>query len=109
MTPRRQARSRREAASETERRALLEEGSLSAGTRWASSFRAELLSQGRAASGGWPGTMREARARVTEVVVPELRSRGSIELTPEEHEQAARATYAAARRDWLANGHRDDE
>jgi len=85
-----------------DRRALLEEAPLALGETWANSRRDELRREGRSASGGWPGTMREARARVMELLGRELALRHLPLLTSDELGLAARAAYSAARRVWLA-------
>ena len=74
----------------------VEAGSTAAGARWAASWRDDLRKQGRPASGGWPGTLSEARAQVAAIFVRDA-------LTLQERELAARAVYAAARRDWLSH------
>ncbi len=80
------------------RRALLKAAAVELGRRWADAWREDLGRDGRAVEGGWPGTLREARARVTAHA-------GSIPgpLTAEELGWAARATYDEARRAWLAS------
>jgi hypothetical protein len=94
---------------EVVRRALLERGSVSAGTNWAASWREDLRKQGRPAAGGWPGTLSEARAHVTSFFLRELRQRSMLALTPEEREWTAKAAYAAARQDWLSHGEHEEE
>jgi hypothetical protein len=94
---------RRQAA----RRLLLEHGPASAGACWAAGWRDDLIRDGRPAAGGWPGTVREARLRVTAALAPELSRRNLPALTPEELERAARVAYAAARREWLLHVVRD--
>lgn len=84
------------------RRALVEQVANSAGELWASWWRAELERQGRAVAGGWPGTLSEARARVLEAVLPEVRKLGMREMSFEERELAAKILYATARRRWLS-------
>ena len=88
------------------RRALVEKAATTAGEVWARWWRAELERQGRAAAGGWPGTLSEARARVLEAVLPDLRKSGIRELTFEERELAAKTLYATARRRWLSHRER---
>jgi len=70
--------------------------------------RHDLREQGRRASGGWPGTISEARATVASYFSAELRERGMHSLTAEEREWTARCAYAAARRDWLDHGDREE-
>jgi hypothetical protein len=83
------------------RRSLVEQGAKTAGEEWAKWWKSELRRQGRAVSGGWPGTLSEARARLLEAVVGDLRGVGVAELTFEEREHGARVLYATARRKWL--------
>lgn len=94
------ARQRREAA-ERERSELLEQGSIASGARWAASWREALRREGRPISGGWPGTLSEARARVS-ALSPQA-------LSWEERERMARLAYAAARREWLSQREADPE
>lgn len=84
------------------RRALVVQAAVSAGDVWAKWWRAELERQGRQVAGGWPGTLSEARARVIEAVLPEVRKLGMREMTFEERELAAKTLYATARRRWLS-------
>lgn len=88
------------------RRTLVERTSSSAGEVWARWWRAELERQGRAAAGGWPGTLSEARARVLEAVLPDLKKHGIGELSFDERELAAKTVYATARRRWLSHRER---
>ena len=83
------------------RRALLTEASLAIGEGWARTFRDELRSEGRSATGGWPGTLPEARARVWAFFGAELTKRNLPLLTREELGWTAHATYDKAKRDWL--------
>lgn len=78
-------RARREARAEEDGRA------------WADTVRTMLQSEGRAASGGWPGTISEARARVEGVMGAGDRP------TPDERDRLARVLYHAARSFWLVN------
>jgi hypothetical protein len=84
------------------RRAILEEEPAAEAERWAAAWRDDLHRQGRLATGGWPGTIAEARARVTVRLDLELRRRNLGALTYEERQRATRAMYASARRNWLA-------
>ncbi len=84
------------------RRLLLTEGALTLGTRWARFWCDEMRRDGRPISGGWPGTVPEARARVAAYFGPELARRRMAQLTADELALAARATYQKAKRDWLA-------
>ena len=60
----------------------------------------DLRQQGRSASGGWPGTMREARMRVGSALRVEIHGQALPALTEVEREVAARKVYASARRAW---------
>jgi hypothetical protein len=64
-----------------------------AGARWALACITSLSAEGRHASGGFPGTMREARA------LDGVR----FGTSSAEIESAARAAYAAAKRTWRLN------
>jgi hypothetical protein len=92
-----------------ERRVLFEEQSSATGIRWAEEYRSDLRREGRAAAGGFPGTLSEARALVSATLAPELGRRRLAALSIEEREWAARATYAAARKDWQKHGDREEE
>jgi len=92
----------REIAADPEaRRALLERGAIATGERWADGWRETLRQQGRRASGGWPGTVREARALVAAYFKAELHGPA---LTYDELECAAKISYARAKHQWLAGG-----
>ena len=52
--------------------------------------------------GGWPGTLREARVRITGQLAGELRQKGMTALTFEELDRLAKLTYTKAKGDWLA-------
>lgn len=94
-------RARAEVADPEVRRAQLERGAIAAGERWADQCRETLRQQGRLPSGGWPGTVREARALVAAYFRTEL---SGPALTFEELERAAKISYARARRHWYALG-----
>ena len=85
-----------------ERRTLLAQGAILTGQQWARGEREDLRGQGRRVTGGWPGTLSEARARAQAHSAAELRRLGLAQLTFEELEQLAHATYASARAYWLA-------
>lgn len=72
------------------------------GACWAASCRDDLRREGRAAAGAWPGTLSEARARVSVLAVP-------WPLSYEERERMARLAYAAARRAWMSQRDPDTE
>lgn len=77
---------------------------VAAGEAWATSFASDLRSQRRSIVGGWPGTMREARAWV----LAAINARGDrvcLETLP----ALSRCAYSAARTHWLAVSSRDAE
>jgi len=82
------------------RLALLRETAGAAGGSWAKLRRDALAREGRHVSGGWPGTISEARSFAASFATTERRVAPA--LTREELTWLARATYAHARRDWLA-------
>jgi hypothetical protein len=75
----------------------LEQGAIATGERWADRCREALRQQGRRASGGWPGTVTEARALVSAHFAAELGP-----LTYDELQSAAKLSYTRAKRQWLA-------
>jgi hypothetical protein len=83
------------------RREMLAEGAVVVGEKWAENWREDLRKEGRPVSGGWPGTLPEARARVTAYFGQELARKRLPVLTADELGWAARATYERAKRDWL--------
>lgn len=86
------------------RRALLEQGAITTGERWADRWCDSLRRQGRRASGGWPGTVREARALVAAYFTAELHGPA---LTYDELECAAKISYASAKHHWHTRGAAD--
>lgn len=76
---------------------------LRAAEAWIGWWSDELARQGRGMSGGWPGTLSEARARASELVHREL----GVDIAHEQLEALARATYSAARERWLSRAARD--
>jgi hypothetical protein len=71
-----------------------------AGEAWAVDWSNSLHGEGRSVSGGWPGTLSEARGRVAACVA--RRTGVARRVSPEELELLARRAYAAARKAWLA-------
>ena len=71
----------------------VDDDAIDAGREWAGSVRRLLVEEGRAATGGWPGTMTEARARAGQLESP-------TELSPQERVRLARVLYAAAKENW---------
>jgi len=72
------------------------------GKAWAESYIDALLRDGRPITGGWPGTMSEARARVSGCA----RRSSSAEL---DHHALARRAYVAARARWLSRSASDPD
>jgi hypothetical protein len=87
------------------REALLEAAAQSEGTAWSTWWLCELRRQNRPIAGGWPGTLSEARRRMSRRIATELGPRFS--LTHAELDQVARRAYDHARRDWNLNSERD--
>lgn len=85
--------------------AELDAMALRAADAWIGWWTDELARDGRGMAGGWPGTLSEARERAVEQARSELGS----ELSPDELEALARATYVAARTRWRSKAARDDE
>ncbi len=84
-----------------ERRSLLDQRPATVGAAWARSVCESINGEGRVIAGGWPGTIVEARARIANHLHGELAGRRMKALAPEELEQAANATYARAKQEWL--------
>ncbi len=69
------------------------------GKAWAVDCSNTLHGEGRSVSGGWPGTLSEARSRVALC----LAQRGTSQrVSSDELEVLARRAYASARKAWLA-------
>ncbi|APR76171.1 Hypothetical protein A7982_01518 [Minicystis rosea] len=86
---------------DSQRRSQIEQGAAALGKTWAQGFRDDLHREGRLAAGGWPGTLKEARARIGRAMVVEARGRRkTLTITEAERELAARAAYASARDEW---------
>jgi hypothetical protein len=96
----RRARVEAEPTASPARLAVLKEAAVAAGASWAKHRRDALIHEGRLAVGGWPGTMSEARGFAASYLSAQRRAIPG--LTREELSWLARATYAHARRDWLA-------
>ncbi len=78
---------------------------VAAGHSWASTTVGVLRTQDRAVSGGWPGTLREAKGQV--LVALSLR-RGQP-VSAERLDALARAAYASARTVWSTQAEPDLE
>ena len=96
----RRARVEAEPTASPARLAVLKDAAVAAGASWAKHRRDALIHEGRLAVGGWPGTMSEARGYAASYLSAQRRAIPG--LTREELSWLARATYAHARRDWLA-------
>jgi hypothetical protein len=83
------------------RRSILCEQPLLVGASWAAGWFQTMLSEGRRVSGGWPGTVPEARFRAKQHCDHELSIRGLPLLSQEELSIATAATYERAKHDWL--------
>jgi hypothetical protein len=88
------------------RQAVIERTAVALGLAWADGWRQDLRQQGRSASGGWPGTMREARMRVGHTLRVEMDGKALPALTEVEREVAARKVYASARGAWCKSADR---
>ena len=78
---------------------------VAAGSAWASGTVGDLRLQDRAVSGGWPGTLREAKAQV----LVALSIRRGQPVSAERLDALARAAYASARSAWSAQAEPDLE
>jgi hypothetical protein len=79
---------------------LLDQTAVAVGRIWADQWRHDLRREGRAAAGGWPGTLREARIRVEHHLQDERARRTIAEITGAEREILVRRAYASARAEW---------
>ena len=85
-----------------DRQAVLNDGALAVGALWARTWREEMRKEGRVIAGGWPGTVPEARARVTAYFETELARRRMASISAAEVQWTVATTYQKAKRDWLA-------
>jgi hypothetical protein len=91
-----------------ERRTLLAHASDEAGRAWAQIWFDDLRGQGRAVTGGWPGTMSEARGRARVHIDGRLSRQALAPITHIELGEAARATYDIAKSLWYGSRVRDE-
>jgi hypothetical protein len=91
-----------------DRQSVVERSAHDGGEVWARGWRDELQSDHRRASGGWPGTIAQARVCARANLSAELARLRLTGPSPAELEQAARLTYARARAVWLALAHGED-
>jgi len=90
------------------RRVLLTQASPRLGQSWAEGWFEELRRQERPVTGGWPGTMSEARGRTRAHVDALLTQRNMPPLTDVELAEAARVAYDSARAVWFGSRVRDE-
>jgi hypothetical protein len=86
---------------------LLERTASAVGESWARTCLADLVAEGRAACGAWPGTITQARTRVRAVIFVELARGRHAPAGPGEIEKATRAAYDRARAVWRASASSD--
>jgi hypothetical protein len=77
-----------------------------AAVTWIEQWRVELTADGRPMRGGWPGTLSEARSRVTQRLREEW---VDASLDGATVESVARRAYDAARLLWRAQSERDED
>lgn len=92
---------------ESQRKARLESAAVAVGLAWAASCTEQLRREGRRTTGGWPGTLSEARTRVAAHLHVHLGP--GFTLANGEIERLAKAAYNAARGDWLSKASRDPQ
>ena len=83
--------------------------SLAIGDAWVEHVKLDLRHENREVAGGWPGTMREARARAYAHFTDGAAVERHGVLTRDELEHAVRAVYEHARARWLQSARNDDE
>lgn len=86
--------------SKTTRGELLEQAALDAARAWTRAYCAELVREGRRVEGGWPGTIREARAHAATEGAIVLSKQSMTALTHDELDRLTRITHLEARRFW---------
>jgi len=79
------------------------------GDAWVERVKDDLRRDDRDPAGGWPGTVREARARTYAHFTKGAARERFGALSHDELEHAVRAVYDRARVRWLACAHTDDE
>ena len=107
MMAARKRRSRPRGTSTAEaRQALLDDAPLAVGTRWTDACLEEMRREHRVVTGGWPGTVSEARGHTQLYLQRELAERRMAALTHDELTRVASATYQMARGLWLRQQNR---
>lgn len=91
------------------RERFLADHSLALGDAWVEHVKLDLRHEKREVTGGWPGTLREARARAYAHFTDDATIERHGVLTHDELEHAVRAVYDHARARWLAAARTDDE
>jgi hypothetical protein len=90
------------------RRTLLVATAADIGQRLFALRRDEIVREGRVLAGGWPGTVREARALTVALLAPEFARHQIAPPTNDELGWALRAAYDEARRAWRSSAERCD-
>jgi hypothetical protein len=85
------------------RQSLLAATAADVGQRLFALRRDEIVREGRVVAGGWPGTIREARALSIAVLAPVFAQRHMTAPTNDELGWVMHAAYDAARRAWLTS------
>jgi hypothetical protein len=88
------------------REAVLCEQPALLGHTWATEWVKTMQNEGRPISGGWPGTLPEARMRVLGHLERELRLRKMPLLSEEEITRVTALVYERARSDWWLAVHK---
>ena len=79
---------------------VVQEATVASAQAWAQALKRDLAEDGRRITGGWPGTLTEARSRAGAEVGRALWSRTLQALTSEELSAVARNAFREARRVW---------
>jgi hypothetical protein len=90
------------AKDDIDRQSVVRKSARDGGDQWARGWRDQLQSDHRRATGGWPGTVAQARVCARAHLSAELSRLSLAAPSTEEVEQAARLTYARARAVWLS-------
>lgn len=93
----------------TRLQASLRQRAQSEGERWATELRSQMRKELRRAAGGWPGTISEARARVSAFVLPGVSLSKPISVTAADREDTARWLYRSARALWVQYQEREED
>lgn len=76
---------------------------------WVEGLRQELHRDGRKMTGGWPGTLGEAKVRALRGLPKELAQRGVHQpLVAADYDRASKELYAVARKAWLGSAIPDE-